>query len=85
MEKFSEVGGWGVAEPQHQLSTFTGWFCVSTLHRLELSQRKELQLGKCLHEIQLWGIFSISDQEGWPLCGWYHLWAGSLGFYKKAS
>ena len=31
----------------------TGWFCVSTCHRLELSQRKELQLGKCLHEIQL--------------------------------
>ena len=34
---------------------------VSTSHRLELSQRKELQL-KCLHEIQLHGIFSISDQ-----------------------
>jgi hypothetical protein len=31
----------------------TGWFCVPTWHRLELSQRKELQLGKCLHEIQL--------------------------------
>ena len=26
---------------------------VSTWHRLELSQRKELQLRKCLHEIQL--------------------------------
>ena len=35
---------------------------VSIWHRLELSQRKELQLGKCLHEIQLWDIFSISDQ-----------------------
>ena len=29
----------------------TGWFCVSTCHRLELLQRKELQLQKCLHEI----------------------------------
>jgi hypothetical protein len=35
---------------------------VSTWHKLELSQRKELQVRKCLHEIQLWGIFSISDQ-----------------------
>ena len=34
---------------------------------MELSQSKELQLGKCLHEIQLWGIFSISDQGGGPL------------------
>ena len=30
----------------------TGWFCVSIWHRLELSQRKELQLRKCPHEIQ---------------------------------
>jgi hypothetical protein len=30
-----------------------GWFCVSAQHRLELSQRKELQVRKCLHEIQL--------------------------------
>jgi hypothetical protein len=47
-------------------------------------QRKELQLGKCLHEIQLWDIFSISDQGGKAPCGWDHLWAGSLGFYKRA-
>jgi hypothetical protein len=39
------------------------------LTQLELSQRKELQLRKCLHEIQLWGIFSISDQGGRPLVG----------------
>jgi hypothetical protein len=64
---------------------YTGWFCVSTWHKLELSQGKEIQLRKCLHEIQLWGIFSISDQVGRAPCGWYHLWAGSLGFYKKAS
>jgi hypothetical protein len=30
----------------------TSWFCVSVT-QLELSQRKELQLTKCLHEIQL--------------------------------
>jgi hypothetical protein len=48
---------------------YTGWFCVN-LTQLELSQRKELQLRKCLHEIQLWGIFSISDQGGKrPLVG----------------
>jgi hypothetical protein len=29
-----------------------GWFCVN-LTQLELSQRKELQLRKCLHEIEL--------------------------------
>ena len=40
--------------------------------------------GKCLHEIQLWGIFSISDQGGRAPCGWYHLWAGALVFYKRA-
>ena len=62
----------------------TGWFYVSSWHKLELSQRKELQLRKCLHEIQLWGIFSISDQGGKAPYGWCHLWAGCLGFYKRA-
>jgi hypothetical protein len=55
------------------------------LTQLELLQRKDLQLGKCLHEIQLQGIFSTSDQGGRAPCGWYHPWTGSLGFYKKAS
>jgi hypothetical protein len=63
----------------------TGRFCVSTWHKLELSQRKEPPLRKCLHEIQLWGIFSISDQGGKAPWGWCHPWAGNLGFYKKAS
>ena len=31
----------------------TGW----SYHR-----GRSFTLGKCLHEIQLWGIFSISDQ-----------------------
>jgi hypothetical protein len=39
------------------------------LTQLELSQRKEFQFEKCLHEIQLWGIFSISDQGERPLMG----------------
>jgi hypothetical protein len=60
------------------LSVLAGF--VSTWHKLELSQRK----GKCVHEIQLWGIFSISDQGGKAPCGWGHPWAGSLGFYKRA-
>jgi hypothetical protein len=33
----------------------------------------------------VWGIFSISDQGGRAQCGWYHTWAGSFGFYKRAS
>jgi hypothetical protein len=45
--------------------------CVN-FTRLELSQRKELQLRKCLHEIQLLGVFSISDQGGRAPCGWCH-------------
>jgi hypothetical protein len=61
----------------------TGWFCVSTWHKLELSQRNELQLGKCLLEIQLWDIFSISDQGGRAPCGWDHPWAGSLGSIRE--
>jgi hypothetical protein len=66
------------------LAGCTGWFCVSAWHKLELSQRKALQLGKCLHENQLQGIFSISDQGRRAPCGWDHLWAHSLGFYKRA-
>jgi hypothetical protein len=61
----------------------TGWFCVN-LTQLEWSQRKELQVRKCLHEIQLWGVFSISDQGGKAPCGWDRPWAGSLAFYKRA-
>ena len=56
--------------------------CVN-LTQLELSQRKELQLRKCLHEIQLQGSFSISDQGGKAPCGWDHLWAGSLGSIRE--
>jgi hypothetical protein len=28
-------------------------------------------------------FFSISDQGEKAPCGWDHLWAGSLGFYKS--
>jgi hypothetical protein len=40
------------------------WFCVSTWHKLESSQRKEPLLRKSLHEIRPWGIFSVCDQGG---------------------
>jgi hypothetical protein len=56
--------------------------CVN-LTQLELSQRKELQLGKCLHEIQLWGMFSISDQRGGPLVGGTISGLGVLGFIRE--
>jgi hypothetical protein len=39
------------------VSTSPGWFGVSAWHELELSQRKEPTLRKCLHEIQ-WKAFS---------------------------
>jgi hypothetical protein len=29
-------------------------------------------------------MFSINEQVGKALCGWDHLWAGSLGSYKRA-
>jgi hypothetical protein len=35
------------------LAICTGWLCVSTWHKLESLERKEPQLRKCLHEIQL--------------------------------
>ena len=62
----------------------SGWLFMSTWHRLELSQRKKHQLGKCLHEIQLWGIFSINDQEVRAPYWWYHPRTGSLRLYKRA-
>ena len=36
---------------------------------LELSLRKEHQLGKCLHVIELWDIFLRGDQGGGPIVG----------------
>ena len=50
---------------------------------LELSQRKEFHLGKCLHEIQLWGIFSISDQREGPLVGGVILGLVVLGSIRE--
>ena len=37
---------------------------MTTWHKLESCRRRNLIWKKCLHEIQLWGIFSISDQWG---------------------
>jgi hypothetical protein len=61
----------------------TGWFCLSTWHRLEL-----LEIGASVGEVPPWDLavgYSLSDQWGRAHCGWYHPWAGCLGFYKKAS
>jgi hypothetical protein len=45
----------GILSPQPQLWDYKLYWLVLgvNLTQLELSQRKELQLGKCLHEIQL--------------------------------
>ena len=58
--------------------------CVN-LTQAGVITEKGVSLRKCLHEIQLQDIFLISDQGGRSPCGWCHPWAGSLGFYKKAS
>jgi hypothetical protein len=36
-------------EKKKEKKKCTGWFYVNLTSQLELSQRKELQLGKCLH------------------------------------
>jgi hypothetical protein len=59
--------------------------CVNFI-QLELLQRKEPPLRKCLHGIQIYGIFfQLVIKGGRAHCGWCHPWAGSPGFYKKAS
>jgi hypothetical protein len=52
LQDSSEVAPHRCSCPASQTAC-TGWFCVSTWHKLELSRRKELQLRNCLHEIQL--------------------------------
>jgi hypothetical protein len=32
---------------------WAGWSYVNLTYKLELSERRELQVGKCLHKIQL--------------------------------
>ena len=57
--------------------------CVN-LTQAGVITEKGVSVWEVLNEIQLWGIFLISDQGGRASCGWDHLWAGSLGFYKRA-
>jgi hypothetical protein len=55
------------------------------LTQLQSLERKEPQLRKCFHEIQVEGIFSISDQEGEgpALCGWAIAGLVVLGSVRK--
>ena len=46
-------------------------------------RERSFSWGKYLHEIQLWCIFSISDQGGKAPCGWDHIWDGSLGSIRE--
>ena len=58
--------------------------CQLDTQKQESLERKEPQLRKGLHEIQLEGIFSISDQlEHSPLCVVPSLYCAP-GFPKKA-
>jgi hypothetical protein len=52
MTKVNKVVMRGLKKNIFPVSCCTGLFCVN-LTQLELSQRKELPLRKCLHEIQL--------------------------------
>ena len=68
-------------------SLHPGWFCVATWHKLKSSERKVPQLRKCLHKVQLWGIFSNSDQWGraQPMVSGTIPWPVVLGSSKDAS
>jgi hypothetical protein len=55
------------------------WLVLCQLDTARVITEKGASLRKCLHEIELLGIFSISDQGGKAPCGWDHLWAGNLG------
>jgi hypothetical protein len=50
---------------------------VSNWHKLKSSERREPQWRKCLHKIQLWDIFLISDWWGRPAWCWV-LWENKL-------
>jgi hypothetical protein len=58
--------------------------CVN-LTQTGVITEKGASVGKCLHELQLQSIFSITDQGGRAHCGWCHPWTGSLRFYKKVT
>ena len=58
-------------------------FVLSTW--LGLSQRKELQLGKCLHESCCGAFSQLVIKWGGPSSRWCHPWSGGLGFNKKGS
>jgi hypothetical protein len=78
-------------------SRWTGWFCVSTWHSWSYHRERSFSWGNASMRSNCKAFFSIksqvviywpdttSDQGGKASCGWDHLWAGSLGFYKRAS
>ena len=59
------------------------WLVLCQLDTAGVITEKGDSVGKCLHEIQLSGIFSISDQGGKAPCGWDHLWSGSLASIRE--
>jgi hypothetical protein len=63
----------------------TGWFCVSTWHKLELSQKRSFSWGNVSMRSSCKAFSQLVIKGGRAHCGWCHPWAGSPGFYKKAS
>jgi hypothetical protein len=57
---------------------------VSTWHSWGYHRERSFSWGNASMRSNSKAFFSISDQGGKAPCRWDHLWAGSLGFYKRA-
>ena len=57
---------------------------LSTLHKLQLSEKREPQLKTCFHKVGLEASLCWSSSEGSAHSGWCHSWAGCPGLCNKA-
>jgi hypothetical protein len=62
----------------------TGWFCVSTWHKLGYHRERSLPWGNASMGSSCKAFSQLVIKGGRAHCEWCHLWAGSLGFYKRA-
>ena len=63
----------------------TGWFCVSTWHSWSYHREKSFRWGNASMRSSCKSFSQLVIKAWRALCGWHNLWAGCLGFYKKAS
>jgi hypothetical protein len=67
------------------LGTCTGWVCVSTWHRRSYHKERSLPWGNASTRSSCKAFSQLVIKGGRAHCEWCHPWAGSLGFYKRAS